>query len=205
MLPSVRMYRRKDAFYQRAKIAGYRSRAAYKLIELNQRLRLIQRGDRVLDLGAWPGGWLQVAAEAVGPRGRVVGVDIKAIEPLPQPWVRILFGSAADENVRGRIADALGGVADVILSDMAPKVTGVRDRDEVNANELVLLAASIAREFLRPGGKLLVKLYAGSAMREALSELSEVFTEVRTTRPKATRKESSELYALASGLRPQHS
>lgn len=195
------MHRRKDAFYQRAKASGYRSRAAYKLLELDRTYRLLRRGDRVLDLGAWPGGWLQIAAEAVGSGGIVVGVDLTPIEPLPQAWVRTVFGDAANENVQEEIAAALGGEADIFLSDMAPKLSGVRDRDEVRSADLVRLAAAVAAQLLRPGGRMVVKMFTSSATRGLLEELKTDFAQVRTTRPEATRKGSSEMYAIATGYR----
>lgn len=195
------MYRRQDGYYRRAKMAGFRSRAAYKLLELNRRHRLIRRGDRVLDLGAWPGGWMQVAAEAVGPNGCVVGVDVEPVAPLPQRWARSIVGTVTDENVRGELAAALAGMADVVLSDMAPKLSGIRARDEARATELAAVALDLCRRALRPGGRLLVKVFDGEATQAMISELRQAFDEVKTTRPEATRKGSSELYVLAVGFR----
>lgn len=198
-------YQRKDAFYRRAKTEGYRSRAAYKLMELNARHRLMRRGDRVLDLGAWPGGWTQVAAECVGETGRVVAIDLVPLAPLPQPWVRLFCADLRDENVRRQIAEAIGGKADLLLSDMAPKLSGIRDRDEAMAAELARLALGAARALLRPGGRLLLKLFDGSETRELIAELRKSFTTVSSIRPEATRKGSAELYALASGYRGEPS
>lgn len=195
-------YQRKDAYYRRAKSEGYRSRAAYKLMELNARHRFMRPGDRVLDLGAWPGGWTQVAAEGVGDKGKVVAVDLVALEALPQPWVRLFCADLRDENVRRLIAEALGGKADLVLSDMAPKLTGIRDRDEAQAADLARLALDVARDLLRPGGKLLLKLFDNSETRELIAEIRESFTAVSSFRPEATRKGSAELYALATGFRP---
>ncbi len=195
-------YERKDAFYRRAKSVGYRSRAAYKLAEMVQRERLIRRGDRVVDLGAWPGGWMQVAAEAVGPEGRVVGVDLVEITPLAQVWARTVFGDVADENVQGRALELLGGQADVLLSDMAPKLSGVRARDEARAAELVHLALGAAVRLLRPGGRMLLKVFTGSDSGDLLRGIAARFDKVRMTRPEATRKGSSELYAVTAGYRP---
>jgi 23S rRNA (uridine2552-2'-O)-methyltransferase len=192
-------YRRKDSFYRRAKSEGYRSRAAYKLLEIHRRHRLFRRGDRVIDLGSWPGGWVQVAAECVGEHGRVVGVDLARVEPLPQPQVALFCADLRDENVRRQLAHALGGEADVILSDMAPKLSGVRDRDQALAAELAALALEFARRFLRPGGKLLLKLFDAPETQGLIAELRGVFDAVAILRPEATRKGSAELYALCTG------
>lgn len=194
-------YERKDAFYRRAKAEGYRSRAAYKLVELHRRHKILRRGSRVLDLGSWPGGWLQVAADVVGPGGRVVGVDLVAVDPLPQAWITVIRADLGHENVRQQIDDALGGPADVVLSDMAPKLSGIRDRDEARAEELARLALRLSRVHLRPGGQLLVKLFDGSETPTLLAELRECFGRVNPVRPEATRKGSAELYGICTGFR----
>ena len=198
-------YQRKDSYYRRAKSEGYRSRAAYKLMELNSRHRFMRPGDRVVDLGAWPGGWTQVAAECVGEKGRVAAIDLVALDALPQPWVHLFCADLRDENVRRQIFEALGGKADLVLSDMAPKLTGIRDRDEAQAGELARLALDVARDLLRTGGKLLLKLFDGSETRELIAEIRKSFASVSSFRPEATRKGSAELYALASGFRPPSS
>lgn len=196
------MYERKDSYYARAKRAGRRSRAAYKLEELNRQFRLLGRGARVLDLGAWPGGWLQVAAEAVGPQGRVVGIDLVPIEPLPNhPQVALLKGDLNDPGMAAKLRECLGGQADVVMSDMAPKLSGVRDRDVAAAQRLAEIALAIALSLLRPGGDLLLKLFMSDEVSGFLARLRLSFDEVRTTRPEATRKGSAEIYALARGLK----
>jgi len=194
-------YRRKDHFYQRAKAAGYRSRAAYKLIELAERQRLIGRGDHVVDLGAWPGGWLQVAAELVGPQGRVVGVDLVEIEPLPNPVITCVRGDASDAATQAEIRRQSGGRVDVVLSDMAPKLSGVRATDEARAAALAAAAIDIAEALLRPGGRLLLKLFSGGESEALVNRLRQSFAKVKVTRPQATRAGSSELYAIALGYR----
>src|SRR5690606_21388418 len=137
--PLVVAYDRKDALYRRAKREGYRSRAAYKLEELQRTQRVLRRGQRVVDLGCWPGGWLQVAAAAVGPEGRVVGVDVAETEPLGLANVIAFRGDLGDPGLTDRILEALGGSAHVVLSDAAPKLTGVRATDR--AREEALLEA----------------------------------------------------------------
>ena len=195
------MYRRKDAFYTRAKTAGYRSRAAFKLIELVDRHRLLRRGDRVVELGAWPGGWLQVAAHYVGREGCVVGVDVVPIEPLPGASVVTVVGDIEDPDTRRRVAAACGGPADVLLSDLAPKLTGVRVRDQARSAALTDCVLMYANEILRPGGTLIVKLFTSSDLAGYIARLRARFGEVRTTRPEATRKGSAELYAIALNFR----
>ena len=195
-------YERKDAYYKRAKAEGYRSRAAFKLVELNRRYKILRPGERVVDLGSWPGGWVQVAAETVGAKGLVVGVDLVALDPLPQAWIRLFCADLRDENVRARIAGEIGGRADVVLSDMAPKLSGIRARDEAQSAELVQLALNSAGQLLRPGGRLLVKLFDGPDTKALVDEFRGSFEQVSTLRPEATRKGSSELYGFAAGFRP---
>ncbi len=193
-------YRRKDSYYDRAKAAGYRSRAAWKLLELARRYQLIRRGDHVVDLGAWPGGWLQVAAELTGERGRVVGVDLQPIEPLGRAQVHTVVGDATDPAVQETLRERCGGRIDVVLSDMAPKLSGVRDRDAARATALALEAIAIADRLLAPGGRLLVKVFSG-AEHEVLSAARAVFTSAKLTKPEASRKESAEMYLVCTGRR----
>lgn len=192
------MYKHKDAFYTRAKQEGYRSRAAYKLLELNREFHLLHRGDRVVDLGSWPGGWLQVASRIVGEEGKVVGIDRVALEPLPWENVTVLQGDASDPKVRERILTLLGHKADVVLSDMAPKLSGVKEADEARTMELCQIALACARALLRPGGRFLVKMFMGAAAKEFVDEVRGVFQSVKSTRPEATRKGSAEVYVVAS-------
>lgn len=200
------MYRRKDSFYQRAKRAGLRSRAAYKLEALNLQFRLIRSGDRVLDLGAWPGGWSQVAAEAVGPRGKVVGIDLASIKPFPSlPQVVLLKGDPSDPATIARLRECLAGPADVVLSDMSPKLSGVRARDAAAALALAELAVAIALAVLRPGGTLLLKIFMSDDLPPLLDRLRRLFDDLRVTRPEATRKGSAELYAIGKGFRSDSS
>ena len=198
-------YNRKDAVYDRAKAAGYRSRAAYKLRELAERYGLIRRGDRVLDLGAWPGGWMQVAAELCGPRGRVVGVDLQAIEPIPLANVAFVQGDVEDAAVRRRLGDLAQGRLDVVLSDMSPKLTGVRARDEAHAVELAHTALALVDEMLAPHGRLLMKVFMNEESKEILQRARSRFRTVKLTRPDATRKGSTEIYLVALDHRPSGS
>lgn len=193
-------YQRKDAFYARAKGAGYRSRAAYKLLELARRYRLIERGDHVVDLGAWPGGWLQVAAQLTGPEGVVVGVDLRPIDPAGGAVVTIT-GDARDPAVEEQIRTRCAGRVDVVLSDMAPGLSGVRDRDTARAIELAEAALASADRLLAPGGRCLVKLFTSPEADALVSAARSRFRTVKLTRPDATRKGSAEVYLVCLGLR----
>jgi 23S rRNA (uridine2552-2'-O)-methyltransferase len=194
-------YERKDAFYKKAKQEGYRSRSAYKLIELNKEFRFLKPGNRVIDLGSWPGGWVQVAASVVGKTGRVVGIDLIALDALPLTNVTLLRGDATDPTQQEKILTALGGPADVVLSDMAPKLSGIRERDDARAMELCRAALACAGALLRPGGVLMLKVFMGAEYPVFLAEVRAAFTTVKITRAEATRKGSAETYVLAVGLR----
>ncbi len=196
------MYERKDALHQRAKREGYRSRAAYKLLELQKRTRAVRRGDVVLDLGAWPGGWLQILAGLVGPTGRVVGVDVAAIDPLPAPQIALLRDDVTDPECAGRVADALGRPADVVLSDLAPKLTGIAPRDAAQSELLAAATRRIAASVLRPGGTLISKTLGGREGEAARAALETLFGSVRQLGLDSTRKGSSELYLVASRFKP---
>jgi 23S rRNA (uridine2552-2'-O)-methyltransferase len=194
-------YQPKDAFYRKAKKEGYRSRAAYKLLELGRRFQLIQPGERVADLGAAPGGWLQVAAELAGPKGKVVGIDLQPIAPFHEPNIALLQGDAASEECGKKIEELLGGKADCVLSDLSPRLTGIHDADIARSVELIRLAHAVARRLLRPGGNFLVKSFVAQELQAFFLELKKDFLSVDRTRPEATRKGSSEIYFCARGFR----
>jgi len=195
-------YERQDAAYRRAKREGYRSRAAYKLLELDEQFRILHPRARVVDLGCWPGAWLQVAAERVGPEGRVVGVDLQAVETLTLGNVRTIVADIGDPEIAARVRTELGGRADLVLVDVAPKLTGIRDADTAHQAELVRMAIARARAWLRPSGAMLVKLFMNAEYPALLRELRAQFAEVRVRRPEATRRGSAELYALARRPKP---
>lgn len=194
-------YQRKDALYRRAKREGLRSRAAYKLEELQRAHAILRSGQRVVDLGCWPGGWLQVAAVAVGPTGRVVGLDLARIEPPIKSENVIAFeGDIAQVGVESRILAALGGPADVVLSDAAPKLTGVRATDRAHEEALLEAVGALVPKLLRPGGSLVVKLLESPESQAAAKRLARRFRASKTTRLRATRVGSSEKYLIASGF-----
>jgi len=198
----VARYQRKDHFHQRAKREGFRSRAAYKLEEIQRAQGLLRPAGRVVELGCWPGGWLQVAAAAVGPAGRVVGVDRVALDPpLSNANVISLIGDLEDPALPARVLAALGGPADALLSDAAPKLTGVRATDRAREEQLLLAIESWISPLLRPGGALLVKLLEAPEAVAVARRLGARFERTANLRPASTRKGSRELYLLARGLR----
>jgi 23S rRNA (uridine2552-2'-O)-methyltransferase len=196
-------YQRKDAHYRRAKAAGYRARSAYKLAELDDRFGLLKPAARVADLGAWPGGWLQVAAERVGANGRIVGVDLDPIEPLAMPNVTCLQGDLRDAATIERVVQALGGLASCVLSDAAPKLTGIRATDDARCEELFESMLHSLPGLLAPGGSLLAKAFMGSGHQASMVRLKGTFAGVKTTRPGASRRGSSELYVFARHFQPE--
>ncbi|MBI5505509.1 MAG: RlmE family RNA methyltransferase [Deltaproteobacteria bacterium] len=193
-------YERKDATYRAAKKAGLRSRAGIKLEDLDARFHIFSAGQTVVDLGCWPGAWLQVAAQRVGVSGHVVGVDLVAVEGLVAENVSVLVGDAANLKVRAALRESIDGSADVVLSDMAPKLTGIRATDAAREEALVEIAVEVSRELLGRRGKLLVKLFSG-VEAAATRRLREEFVTVTPFRPASTRKGSSEIYVLACDRR----
>lgn len=194
-------YQRKDAHYRRARAEGYRARSVYKLAELDRRYRILRRGDAVVDLGAWPGGWLQLAVERVGPEGTVVGVDLAAIEKLPAPNVALVRADVRDPGTVDVVTEHLGRRADVVLSDLAPKLTGIRATDEARSEELNETTLALLPRLLAPAGRLVMKTFMSAGFEAALRGTRALFTEVKTTRPDATRRGSSELYVVGLGFR----
>jgi 23S rRNA (uridine2552-2'-O)-methyltransferase len=191
-----------DPYVAAAKARGLRSRAAFKLSEIDDKHHLLKPGSMVVDLGAAPGGWAQVAAERVGAalgKGRVLAVDIAPIEPIP--GVETLVLDVSERDAGARIAAALhGGRADVMLSDMAPRTTGQRQTDHLRMMALVEEAADLAEEILAPGGVFLGKVFQGGAGQELLARLKRSFAKVQHVKPKASRAESAEIYVLATGF-----
>jgi 23S rRNA (uridine2552-2'-O)-methyltransferase len=191
-----------DPYVARARREGYRSRAAYKLAEIDDRYRFLRPGMRVVDLGAAPGGWSQIAAERVGTRegkGRVVAIDILDMEPITSvEFLRLDFlDAAAPEKLRG----VLAGGADVVLSDMAANASGHRKTDHLRIMALVEIAVDFAGQVLNPGGVFLAKVLQGGTEVSILQTLKRDFTAVRHVKPAASRSDSAELYVLATGYR----
>lgn len=190
-----------DPYVARAKREGYRSRAAFKLAEIDDKHRFLKAGGRVVDLGAAPGGWSQVAAARVGApgKGRVVAIDILEMDPVPGVDFLALDFLAADAPER--LKALLGGPADVVLSDMAANATGHKRTDHLKIMALAEAAAEFAREVLAPGGAFLAKVLQGGTETALLAALKRDFAAVRHVKPQASRADSAELYLLATGFR----
>jgi 23S rRNA (uridine2552-2'-O)-methyltransferase len=195
-----------DPYVIRAKREGYRSRAAYKLIEIDEKVHLLKSGQRVVDLGAAPGGWLQVAAKKIGleqGNGKIVGIDLLEIDPMS--GVSLMQLDFTAENAPDILKDMLGGEADLVLSDMAANTTGHKKTDHLKIMALAEMAISFAREVLAPGGGFLCKVLQGGTENVLLTDLKRDFTMVKHLKPKASRADSSELYVLAMGFRGRQS
>jgi 23S rRNA (uridine2552-2'-O)-methyltransferase len=195
-----------DPYVARAKREGYRSRAAFKLIEIDDKFHFLKTGARVVDLGAAPGGWSQIAATRVRAqegRGRVVAIDI--LEMGAVSGVDFILLDFLDAAAPALLKDKLGGPADVVLSDMAANATGHRRTDHLKIMGLVEAAAEFAREVLAPGGTFLAKVLQGGTENELLAALKRDFAAVRHVKPAASRSDSSELYVVATGFRPRPS
>jgi 23S rRNA (uridine2552-2'-O)-methyltransferase len=188
--------RRRDPYYRAAKREGLRSRAAFKLVYLAERFPILSPGDRVLDLGAAPGGWATVARDWVGPHGAVVAVDPRPVEPIPGvEVVRLRVGDP-------RLVDRLRGrTFDLVLSDMSPSISGAYALDHARSVELVRSAFALAREALAPGGTFVAKLFAGDLWADLEAEIAPNFERWRRTKPPASRESSSEMYLLGFGFR----
>jgi 23S rRNA (uridine2552-2'-O)-methyltransferase len=191
-----------DPYVAKARLEGYRSRAAYKLMEIDDKYRLFKPGGRIVDLGAAPGGWAQVAAERVKARegrGRVIGIDLLPIEPIAGVEFRVM--DFHDPAAPGLLREWLAGPADGVMSDMAANATGHRKTDHLRIIGLAELAAEFACQVLAPGGFFLAKVFQGGSEGELLQRLKRDFSAVRHLKPKASRADSAEMYVLATGFR----
>ncbi len=191
-----------DPYVHKAKAEGYRSRAAYKLIEIDDRHRLLKPGQRVVDLGAAPGGWCQVAVARTGSRAEspsVVGIDYLEMDPVP--GAAILQVDFLDDEAPARLIEALGGEADIVLSDLAAPTTGHRRTDHIRTMHLCEVAADFAVSVLKPGGHFLAKTFQGGTEGTLLDMLKRNFATVHHVKPPASREESVELYILAKGFK----
>jgi 23S rRNA (uridine2552-2'-O)-methyltransferase len=190
-----------DPYVARAKREGMRSRAAYKLMEIDDKARFLRKGARVVDLGAAPGGWSQIAAQRVSAteQGRVIAIDILAMEPVP--GVDFIALDFLDRTAPDKLKDMIGGPADVVLSDMAANATGHARTDHLKIMALVEAAAEFAREVLAPGGTFLAKVLQGGTEAALLASLKRDYKTVKHVKPPASRTDSAELYLLATGFR----
>lgn len=188
-----------DPYVEKARAAGYRSRAAFKLEEIDDKHAVLKPGMRVLDLGAAPGGWTQVAVERIKPDGMIVAIDLLDMDPVS--GAQVLKLDFLDEDAPGRIEAALGGPVDFVMSDMAAPTTGHRQTDHLRTMALFEAAYEFACQVLAPGGAFLSKVFRGGTEQTLLADLRRNFTKVRHVKPPASRAESVELYVLAEGFR----
>ena len=191
-----------DEYVRRAQQEGYRSRAIYKLIEIQQKDQLLKPGMTVIDLGAAPGGWSEYAVTKLGGKGRVIALDILPMEPIG--GVEIIQGDFREDNVLAQLLDLIGeSGADLVISDMAPNISGMEVVDIPRSYYLADLALDLAIQVLKPGGGLLVKLFQGEGFDDYQKALKQNFKRVVMRKPKASRARSREIYALATGYKPQ--
>ncbi|MBK1643313.1 23S rRNA methyltransferase [Thiocapsa imhoffii] len=190
-----------DPYVKRAQREGYRSRAAYKLLEIQEKDRILRPGLRVVDLGAAPGSWSQIAARLVGRGGRVVALDLLPMTPLP--GVVLLQGDVREPAVLEELVTQLDGAPlDLLLSDMAPNITGLSAVDQPRSIHLVEIALELVRERLQPGGVFVVKAFQGEGFDQMLADIRQSFQRVVTRKPKSSRPQSRELYLVAKGFHP---
>ena len=192
--------RKNDPYHKRAREEGYRSRAAYKLKQLDERFNLFKGARSVLDIGAAPGGWLQVASEAVGEEGLVVGVDLNPIEDLELDNVETIVGDIFNEETLDEIRELLHGSVDVVLSDLAPNISGAWEVDQFRQVDLARMALKTSLEFLRRDGWFVVKVFMGPEYDAYLKEVKASYRKVNVVKPMASRKGSAEVYLVARHL-----
>lgn len=188
-----------DEYVRKARAQGYRARAAFKLLELDRRDKLLRGGQRVVDLGAAPGSWSQVAAEKIGGQGRIVALDVLPMTPIA--GVQFIEGDFHDAAVLEQLEGAVGPQVDLVLSDMAPNLSGIADSDQARSMALAELALEFARDRLAPGGAFVVKLFQGVGFDDFVAEARSLFKSVRTRKPAASRRESREVYLVGSSRR----
>ncbi|MBN1933872.1 MAG: RlmE family RNA methyltransferase [Anaerolineae bacterium] len=189
-----RKNQQRDPYFQKAKAEGYRARSAYKLTQINDKFKVLGRGQSILDLGAAPGSWSQIAAKIVGRTGRVIAIDLQPIEPLS--GVTVLQGDITLPDVQQQMIDAAGGPVDVVLSDAAPNTSGIALRDHALSIELVYAALAVARRVLKPGGHFVAKVFEGEDMPQLLVDLRQHFSLVKPFYPDATRREGKEIFVI---------
>lgn len=197
---NMKQYQSKDKYFDEAKKKGYRARSVFKLEEIQERFKLMKKGDKVLDLGAAPGSFLKFISELVGDDGYVVGVDLQEISPFDEPNIHTIVADVMDEaNFDAKMSEMGAEVFDAIISDMAPKTIGIKFVDGGKSMELNQRVLRIADKYLKVGGNVLMKLLPGSNEGELIGPLKKIFKKVRHVRPKAVRKSSGEFYLVGLG------
>jgi len=188
-----------DPYFQKAKTEGYRARSAYKLIQIQKKFRILRKGQSILDLGAAPGSWSQVASKIVGRTGKVIAVDLKPIEPIP--GVIALQGDITASETQVQMIEAAGSQADVVLCDAAPNTSGIRERDHALSVELAYAAFDVAQRSLKRDGHFVVKVFEGQDLPRLIADLRGIFDLVKPHYPQATRRESREIYLVCKGFK----
>jgi 23S rRNA (uridine2552-2'-O)-methyltransferase len=196
--------KKNEHYYKSAKKANYRSRASYKLLQLNNKFRIIKNGDIIVDLGAAPGGWSQIALEKAGEEGMVIGVDLQRIKPFAGQNFYSIKGDFTKTEIQDQIVEEINGKANVVISDAAPSLSGIKDIDNLRSMELAESVIDIAHNLLEPGGNLLMKVFQGQGYPELIKKLKNDYKVVKTTKPASSRKGSSEMYLIGMGFSPRH-
>jgi 23S rRNA (uridine2552-2'-O)-methyltransferase len=197
--------RKRDYYYKKAKEEKYRSRASYKLSQANKKYHFIKYGDVVVDLGAAPGGWMQVVKRIVGNKGFVLGVDLRPFEPFPQKYVRTLIGGISEEETLHQILELLPKKANAVISDVSPNISGVWEVDHARQIDLAVHALNIALDTLQLGGNFFVKVFQGDMLDDFVKKVKRHFENVMVIKPKASRDRSSEMFVLGMYLRKMRS
>ena len=193
--------RKNDHYYKKAKVEDYRSRASYKLKQLDKKYKIIKEGNTVVDLGAAPGGWSQVALEKVGEEGLVIGVDLNRIRPLPEENFHRIRGDFTTEEVQNQIIGLIGRRTKVLMSDASPSLSGIKNIDQLRSIDLVNTVIEIGDNILDSKGNLVMKVFQGPEYKDMLTNLKKKFRQVKTTKPQASRKKSSEMYVVGLGFK----
>lgn len=201
---AVHPYERKDFYYKKAKSLGLNSRAAFKIMELHSKFRLFKPGMYVVDLGASPGGWLQIISKEVGPSGQVIGVDLEPAVGTPAKNVLFIQGDIREERTQNRILLELGRKVDVVVSDLAPHLSGVKFQDQYNSYELAEMGLKCCKLVLKEGGDFVVKIFPGEELEQFKGTLKACFVQVKVYIPDSSRKSSSEIYLVSKGFSSRH-
>ena len=188
---------KKDQFRRLAREQGYRSRSAFKLKQINESYKILNRGNCVVDIGCAPGGWIQIALSEVGPKGKVIGIDIKKIEPLTKAF--FIQGNIQDEEIINSILKFSNSSVDVVLSDLSPNVSGNWDLDHARQIDLTRTALKLSNKILKKDGKVVIKVFQGDMLNELIDELKKEFKKIIITKPNASRQTSSEIYLICIG------
>ncbi|MGN1322304.1 MAG: RlmE family RNA methyltransferase [Methanosphaera sp.] len=193
----------KEHYYKLAKKQNYRSRASYKLKQLDKKYKLLKPDYNVVDLGAAPGGWSQVVAEVIGEegKGQIISVDLEYIKPIDHEAYTGVKGDFTTPEIQEMIMEIIDGKADVILSDASPKLTGIKDIDNFRAYDLAMAVITISNNILKNNGNLIMKAFQGEAYQDLIKTLKQQFKTVKTTKPNSSRKRSAEMYVIARGFK----